>query len=184
MQREYCIKIFKLVLEQYKKDKEPPTKESKLSETYTPDYLIFQKLQKTFMQLERLVKYVVVKNKEYYSKLLQDYNLEEEDVYELDKMSINIPKNLDELVNLYATYPNAIDTINDELFEIINMENYPALIMLRKINILLYYSVISDEKEAEKILFFEDSVNEFADIVKSLIKKLLREHVEMLVQKK
>ncbi len=171
--QKICVEIFKNLHKKYKKIIDISANEQNLAETCTPDYYLFQKLIKYFEILDELLKYVVLKNEEYYSSVKRNFN-------EVSNLSVNIPRSLHELATLYETYPKAIDEINEELFEIINMENFEGLLILRKINILLYYSIV-DEKLMEKIMTFEDDIKQFEILVEIIIKKLLREYIKMSI---
>jgi hypothetical protein len=175
-QTKYCADIFKPVFDLYKTNKKETTKEQKLAENYTPDYVIFQKLHKSFNMLENLLKYVVLRQEKYYVKILEQF-------VTLSNLTVSIPKNNDELFSLYASYPEAIDQINDELYQIINIQHFEGLLVLRKLNPLLYYSVISDTETAERILFFENEIMQFCDLVNQITKKLLRDYIKLITSK-
>ncbi len=182
--RDYCIQIFKPILDQYKKNKTPASAQESLAETYTPDYILFKKMQKAFTVLGDVIKYVVLKDEKYYNETLKNFDISEDPAAALNELTINVPSNVNDLLTLYMRYPAAIDAIHEDLYNIINVKDYEALLMLRKINVLLYYSVITDTETAEKILFFEDTINLFSLLVHELVKKLMRGHIEMVVGKK
>ncbi len=172
--RDFCQKLFKPVFDNYKKNKALGGKsiEKNFEEKYTPDYVLFKKLHNSFTNLEKLIKYAIMIVPEYYKKFKESVN-----------NPINIPYNTNDLLMLYTTYPHAIEFIHEELFDIINIENYELLLILRKINILLYYSTTIDNDIDKKIMLLEEQINLFCEAVNKLTKKLMRSYIEIIVTK-
>jgi len=187
---ECCIKIFKPILEEYKNNKNKQKNSYKnndvkeknnmneLLDKYTTDYLMVKDLQNSFKTLGNIIRYLVIKNDEYYNDLLKEYKPEE-----IQDMKINLPKNNEELISLYIKYPDSMECINEELYEIVNMKDYGALLALNRINLLFYYSVVTEATFAEEILYFSYSIDKFKESIMELVKKLKRDYIELIVLK-
>lgn len=172
--QELCVNIFKNVYEEYKQITKEKTGEQKLSEKCTPDYVIFKKINKYFNMLDNILKYVVLNDEEYYVRVSEQFK-------NLSDLTVNVPKFMDELFALYSTYPKAIDKLHEDLYELINVEHYEGMLLLRKLNPLLYYSTI-DLATANIVFIFEDSANCMNLILGRMVNKLLRGYVQMSIE--
>lgn len=171
-----CIQFFKPIVEDKKNVKTlHSTPQQQMAECYTPDYVVFQKLHRTFETLRKLITYIIICHEPYHQSLTELFG--ETDI------KINPPKTTSDLILMYKAYPLAIEEWNDKLFEIVDMPDYPAIYMLyNRINPLLYYSLVTDQDTSDKIMVFEESVNEFEQHVENMYKPLLKRHVGMVVE--
>lgn len=182
MQEEYqetVLKIFKTTFDQYKENNQKgKKKEAALYESVMKDDMVFNNIKKAFKILSGIIKFCVLREKEYYEEFVKNISPNNSD--EIINVEINFPKNEDELVCFFVKYPKLIDLLQDDLYEIISMEHYEGLCLINNINPMLYYSVIDQEGFSEKIEFFEQDYEEFYNIIKCLIKKTLKLYIEMV----
>ncbi len=173
-QQALCVDIFKGVYEEYKQMTKMQTDAQSLTEKCTPDYVNFQKIIKYFNILDGILKYVVLLDDEYYLRVSKQFD-------NLMASSINMPRTTEELFSLYSTYPRAIEKLHEELYELINLEHYEGLLIMRKISPLLYYSTINTDI-ANKISMFENDTKHVGLILDRMIKNLLRDYVKMFIE--
>jgi hypothetical protein len=143
------------------------------------DYTLLNNIQKCFTILQNMLKFVIINDEQYYNTILRVYSITNDD--ELTKQKINFPQNTNDILCLYAAYPNAIDIIRDELFAIVNLDDFTGLYKLSKIPPLMTDAVLTDQ---DFMQFFEESYTELYDITKQLVKKVLKVYTDFIVKNK
>lgn len=165
MQSEIANKVFKEAFDLLKK------KTDKLEEQLLEDHALFTKIQNGFKILAGMLKYAVISNEKYFSRIKEAHD-------NIETLEIPIPKNHEDIIKLYMIYPEALDDIKDELNDIVSIDGYEGLVLLSRVNPMLYYSFIGDDMFYEKIFLLEEDYNEFYIHLKSLTKKLLAKYIK------
>jgi hypothetical protein len=166
--KDICLELFNIPFNKYKTHK---NKKIEIKSPY-PDYELFCNILLGFEIISDLIKYSIWKNKEFFEKTIK----EKKDLYEI---TVNLPKNQEELLILFKLYPWTIDELNTELYTIISLEHYELMYKLSKINKLLYFSIFEEDDQGQFILNCEDDVTELWVNIKLLVKKLLKCHIEI-----
>jgi hypothetical protein len=165
---KYCNDILEKANDLYEKiiTKEN-SKENKLAEIAVKDNCVFLKIRDSFNLLNILIKYCIVKEKEYYDSIINDFTLEE-----FIDSKINFPNDYADIIKLYFTYPNAIEFIKNDLKELVNIENYKGLLILSNLSPLLYYSAINTKEISDKVEFFEDDYKDLLNVCIKILTKI------------
>ncbi len=177
-----CLAVFKDAFEKYKKSNEKKKKEEfKLIENVSKDRMIFDKILVNFDILNNMLKFCIISDKNNFTSFMQE--VDPKNIDELITFKLNFPKSLENIIHLCYKYATSIDLIKEDLYDIINLENYEGLILLNKINPLLYYNIVEDTEMSEKIEFFEEDVIELSMLVKRLVKKMLKINITIAMSK-
>ena len=163
--------LIKNALSEFKKFKDP---QLKLGEISLTELNLFNRVHKLFNIIKYLIKYAVFCDKKYLNSYISENKIEAEVLNEtIHKTTINIPKNLDDLLNFFRTYPKTINILNDELSDILMLDNYEGLFMLNKIPETLFFSVFDEYQNMKNIEYFKKDINNMQLLVEKLLKKIV-----------
>jgi hypothetical protein len=171
-----CIEIFKRGFDTYKTLKQEGKKVESAALQHARDYAVYIKIKKYFAILDDMLLFNIISNENYY----RDITVELGDANIKDKQ-VKLPRKVDELYILFCKYPTAMEYIQDEIYDIINMENYEGLYLVNGINQLLYYTTVEPDF-ADKILCFDADATEFSARVAEIVKKMLKLYLELCKQ--
>jgi hypothetical protein len=163
---EEANKIFDGLFKRYKAQNTEKEK-NHLLETAAEDFFLFKQLHNAFDCLEELIKYLIIKGG-------NDVNCKQ-----LKDLAIRFPSNSGRLLDLYKAFPEVIEQLHDDLFEIINLEDFELMLIFRKIPYTMFYSITGDD--SKKITLIRENI-EFIHIKSNyLIKKYLKDYLQSLV---
>lgn len=115
-----------------------------LLEKSVEDFSLFRSLHHAFSCVEDLLLYYIMRSVD-------------RDTYDLIKLKkIKFPENSDQLLELYRSFPAAIDKIHDDLYEIISLDTFDLLLIYKKIPINLFYSITGED--SGKIVIAKDDI--------------------------
>lgn len=171
-----CLELFDVPFKKYKHQLQKDNKEKQIA-TPVRDYDIFCDMQVGLEIVAELIKYAVWRNQQIWTQQLAFLNIKTTN--ELLNLEVKIPQTIDDLNIMFKTYPWTIDDLNPEIFHIINLPNFDLILKLSTLNKSLYFSVFAESKDADVVMQCENDVVEMWVNIKTLIKKLLRHHIEI-----
>lgn len=173
--KSFNILIFKKAFDIYKKKNK--NKNNKIKKFLTNEEL-FLKTHDLFDILKYLLIFCITCKRDEYDNFIKSISLE--NLENIDKkIQYFIPKSEEDLYLYFTKYPFLIDSLNEELYKIITLENYEGLLFLRKIHKTMYYNVFNSVEENNKLFMFEKNIQEFDLIIKKLIKKYMKNYIEI-----
>lgn len=168
-----CIELFNTPFKLYKQVLNQDKDTKNIYGVVLDDHLIFQDIQNGMSIIVGMIKYAIFSSEDMWtskSPLPSD-------------ISVKFPADIEKLTLLFKIYPWTIDYLNPEIFNIITLENFEMITMLSKINPNLYFSTFVEEEDAEPIKMCKDDVVAMWVNIKSVVKKLMKRHIQIAKMK-
>ena len=172
-----CMELFNVAFKKYKQHKNQDEKVRKIGREQYPDYEIFCDIITYLQVLRELIKFSIWRHKSNWDTLLACYKIST--TQELLDMKFNMPNTYEDIITLFKTHPWTVDDLQEDLFKIVNLDNYEFMLRLSKVNQFLYFNTFPEPEDADPILECEEDTTELVVIVKGLVKKLLKHHIEI-----
>jgi hypothetical protein len=171
-----CLALYEKAHALYKKTTDQ-SQSTKMEEKLLSEQLIVMNAQRNFEILNTLIAFVIFLSEEYYADVRAKMGTE----VSIDKIvaGIRTPQNLEEVTLLFAKYPKIIDVLKEPLYEIIELENFAGLLILKKWDIRFIYNIIDSTETADELNIFADDVQRFGIVMKVLMKQLIKRYTEL-----